>query len=83
MKSNISGLFNVGTGVARSFEEFLSAASVEIPLFSSANMPYDMLKTYQFYTKADLTKLRVAGYNKPFLSVEDGVGKYVKDYLSC
>jgi ADP-L-glycero-D-manno-heptose 6-epimerase len=46
------------------------------------DMPEDIRDTYQYFTEADMNKIRVAGYIQPFYSLEDGVGEYVRDYLS-
>jgi len=82
---NVSGLYNVGSGKARSFNDL--AASV----FRAANMPtkinyIDMPQglqdRYQYFTEADMTKLRAAGYTKPMTELEEGVRIYVQDYLS-
>lgn len=65
-----SGIYDVGTGVSRSIREVISltgAKTTEVP------MPKSLEGKYQFHTQADLTKLRDAGYTKPFLSLEEGI----------
>jgi ADP-L-glycero-D-manno-heptose 6-epimerase len=43
--------------------------------------PEDIRDKYQYFTQADITKLRSIGYAKPFISLEDGIGDYVRNYL--
>jgi ADP-L-glycero-D-manno-heptose 6-epimerase len=80
----VCGLFNVGTGTARSFKDLmLSAYSA---LGSKANIQYiDMPEairgSYQYFTEAKVDRLRAAGYNGGFTSLEDAVKLYVKGYL--
>jgi ADP-L-glycero-D-manno-heptose 6-epimerase len=79
-----SGLFNLGTGQARSFLSLAQSvfAALEIPeniVFT--DMPLDIRDKYQYFTQADMTKLKKAGYNKPFTSLENGVKDYVQNYL--
>lgn len=82
---SVSGLFNVGTGKARSFKDLaLStfAAANKAPKVNYIDMPETLRDKYQYYTQADMAKLRDAGYSKPFTELEDGVGQYVRDYMS-
>ena len=44
-------------------------------------MPLEIQKHYQYYTCADIKKLREAGYDKPFYSIEEGISRYINDYL--
>jgi ADP-L-glycero-D-manno-heptose 6-epimerase len=79
-----SGLFNLGTGQARSFLSLAQSvfAALEIPeniVFT--DMPLDIRDKYQYFTQADMTKLKKAGYSKPFTSLENGVKDYVQNYL--
>lgn len=80
-----SGLYNLGTGRARSFEDLVRATfsgagePVEIQYI---DMPEDIRDKYQYFTEAKMEKLRSAGYTEAFYSLEDGVGDYVKNYLS-
>jgi len=79
-----SGLYNVGTGKARSFydlaENVFKALDRE-PIISYIDTPIDIRDTYQYFTEADMSKLRNAGYNKPFTTLEEGVDIYVKQFL--
>jgi ADP-L-glycero-D-manno-heptose 6-epimerase len=82
-----SGIFNVGTGVARSFLELgkavFTALDMRQPKFDFIEMPESLRKQYQYFTEAKLDRLRVVGgYQKPFMSIEDGVRDYVQGYLS-
>lgn len=81
---DISGLFNVGTGRAQSFRELAEATFKACglkPDIRYVDMPKELKEKYQYYTQADIDKLRSAGYDKPFCSVEEGVRDYVQDYL--
>jgi len=75
-----NGLFNVGTGKARSFKELALAIFKTLglpPQIEYIDMPEPLRKQYQYFTKADLTKLRAIGYNKPFRELEEAVSEYV------
>lgn len=77
---SVNGLFNVGTGKARSFADLASAvfrALGKEPAIRYVDMPEKLQGSYQYFTEADLSKLRGAGYNADFLSLEDGVARYV------
>jgi ADP-L-glycero-D-manno-heptose 6-epimerase len=84
-KKPASGLYNLGTGRARSFEDLVRATfsgAGETVQIQYIDMPEDIRKKYQYFTEAKMEKLRSAGYSEPFYSLEDGVGDYVKNYLS-
>lgn len=81
---DVSGLFNCGTGKARPFKDL--AAAVYTALDHEVDikyvpMPDHLRDKYQYYTQADMTKLRAAGYTAAFTSLEEGVRKYVQDFL--
>lgn len=82
---SISGIFNCGTGKARSYKELalniFNAAEKE-PQIEYVNMPEDHRKTYQYYTQADISKLKAVGYPHSFTSIEDGVKDYIQNYLA-
>lgn len=81
----VSGLFNVGTGQPRSFKDLaLStfAAAGKPPKINYIEMPETLKPKYQYFTKAEMLKLRTAGYAKPFTNLEDGVREYVERYMS-
>lgn len=74
-----NGLYNIGTGEARSFLDLAKAvfAAVEKPVnVRYVPMPEDMRERYQYFTQAEVSKLRSAGYTKPFHSIEAGVKAY-------
>jgi ADP-L-glycero-D-manno-heptose 6-epimerase len=80
-----SGLYNLGTGRARSFEDLVKAVFAGLnrkPEIVYIDMPEDIRDKYQYFTEAAMEKLRTAGYQDPFYSLEDGVTDYVKNYLS-
>ena len=82
---NISGLYNIGTGKARSFYDLAKAtwnALGKQEKIGFKDMPVELRGKYQYFTEADLTKLRLAGYTKPMTSLEDGVREYVQNYLN-
>ena len=84
-KTFISGIYNVGTGKARTFVDLVKATFAGLDKETQIqyiDMPEDIRDTYQYFTEADMNKIRVAGYIQPFYSLEDGVGEYVRDYLS-
>ena len=81
----VSGLFNLGTGAARSFADLAKAvyqAAGKTPALTFRPMPEELRGKYQYFTQADMTKLRAAGYTDSFTSLEDGVRHYVQDYLA-
>ncbi len=80
----ISGLFNLGTGEARSFKDLASATYAALnqrPNISYVDTPVEIRDKYQYFTEANMQKLREAGYAKPFTSLEDGIMDYVQNYL--
>jgi ADP-L-glycero-D-manno-heptose 6-epimerase len=80
-----SGLYNLGTGQARSFEDLVKATYAGLDLVANIqyiDMPVDIRDKYQYFTEANMAKLRAAGYTAPFYSLEEGVGDYVRNYLS-
>jgi ADP-L-glycero-D-manno-heptose 6-epimerase len=79
-----SGLYNLGTGKARTFEDLVRAtfnAAGEPVKIDYINMPEDIRDKYQYFTEAKMEKLKNAGYSEPFYSLEAGVTDYVKKYL--
>lgn len=79
-----SGLYNLGTGKARTFEDLVKATFDGMdkhPVIDYIDMPEDIRDKYQYFTEADMTKLIDAGYKEQFFSLEDGVGDYVRNYL--
>lgn len=83
-KQPASGLYNAGTGKARTFYDLASQVfkSLErIPQIEFIDTPADIRDNYQYFTEATMEKLLSQGYNQPFLSLEAGVDEYVKKYL--
>lgn len=81
---SVSGLFNVGTGRAQSFCELAEATFRALglePDIEYIPMPEHLREKYQYYTKAEMSKLRRAGYEAPFMNVEEGAADYVQNYL--
>lgn len=81
--TNASGVFNVGTGEERSWNNVVSAIETATgnPIKKNfVDMPENIKDTYQYYTKADLTSLREAGYKEDFMSLEAGVKDYIQNH---
>jgi ADP-L-glycero-D-manno-heptose 6-epimerase len=79
-----SGIYNLGTGNARSFLALVNAVfnSVsKIPSVEFIDTPVDIRNTYQYFTEAKMKKLLSIGYSRPFHSLEEGIGEYVAGYL--
>ncbi len=79
-----SGVYNVGTGEARTYLSLTKAVfkSMNKPeKIGFVNTPEDLLGKYQYYTCANIRKLKSIGYDTPFLSLEEGIDDYVKNYL--
>ncbi len=79
-----SGLYNLGTGKARSFKDLANAIFATInkkPEIDFIDMPADIRDRYQYFTEANMDKLRNAGYQQGFFSLEEGISDYVKRYL--
>ena len=79
-----SGIYNVGTGIARTYLDLAKAVFKAMhvnPNIGFVDTPIDIRGTYQYYTCAKIDKLRQAGYDKPFTSLEDAIRDYVQSYL--
>ena len=79
-----SGLYNLGTGKARSFLDLAKntfKAMQKEENISFVDTPIDIRDKYQYFTEANMTKLKNAGYKKDFYSLEDGITDYVQNYL--
>jgi ADP-L-glycero-D-manno-heptose 6-epimerase len=81
----VEGIFNCGTGKSRSFADLAGAVyralgrNAEIEFVPT---PENIREKYQYFTQADISRLRGAGFDKPFTSLEDGVGAYVGQYMN-
>jgi len=79
------GLYNLGTGKARSFYDLVKATFAGVnkqPNIVFIDMPEDIRDKYQYFTEANMQKLKDAGYTYKFYSLEEGVQDYVRNYLS-
>ncbi len=80
----LSGIFNCGTGRAESFlkvAELIKENYKDVPI-EFIPFPPELKGKYQYFTKADLTKLRRAGYTSPFTTIEEGIKSYIKSLNS-
>lgn len=79
-----SGIYNLGTGKARTFNDLVIATFAALEKENNIvyiDMPDDIKDKYQYYTEAAMLKLKHAGYTEFFTSLEDGVNDYVQNYL--
>jgi ADP-L-glycero-D-manno-heptose 6-epimerase len=79
-----SGIYNIGTGKARSFNDLVKAtfAALDInPQIKYIDMPEDIRDKYQYFTEAKMEKIRLAGYTSSLHTLEEGIVDYVKIYL--
>ncbi|MCD6407422.1 ADP-glyceromanno-heptose 6-epimerase [bacterium] len=77
----VSGIFNVGTGKARSFNEvanIIFSILGKTPLIEYVEMPERIKRQYQYFTEARVEKLRKAGYTENFSSLEEGIKSYIE-----
>jgi ADP-L-glycero-D-manno-heptose 6-epimerase len=82
---SVSGLFNVGTGQARSFRDLIAAmfrALGREPDIEYVDMPPAIRDQYQYFTQAKVEKLRRAGYNAGFTALEEAVSRYISSFLN-
>ena len=80
----IGGLFNIGTGDARTWNDLVTAVFAGMyknPDIEYIDMPQSIRNQYQYFTQADITKLKQAGYSKKITSLEDAITDYVRNYL--
>lgn len=81
-----SGIYNLGSGKARTFLDLTRAvfdALSKEENITFVDTPEDIREKYQYFTEADMTKLRSIGYDQPFHSLEEGISDYVRIYLSA
>ncbi|PPD11332.1 MULTISPECIES: ADP-glyceromanno-heptose 6-epimerase [Methylophilus] len=79
-----NAIYNIGTGQARSFKDLATSVMTSMgrePNITYIDMPQDLQGKYQYFTQAEMKKLRDAGYKKPFTTLEEGVKDYVQNYL--
>lgn len=80
-----NGIYNLGTGKARTFKDLVTAIfhSLDLePNIQYIDTPEDIREKYQYFTEAEMSKLRDAGYEKEFASLEQGIDSYVNNYLA-
>ena len=80
----VSGLFNIGSGQARSFLDLVRAMFAGLgqnDRIEFIDMPPDLHGKYQYFTQAPMGKLRAAGFDRAPTTLEEGVGRYVRDFL--
>ncbi len=83
-KPHINGIFNAGTGIPRSWNDLANAVFSTLnmkPNIEYIDMPEELRGKYQYFTKADMDKIRKAGYTAPTMSLEESVRDYVLNYL--
>ena len=81
----VSGLFNLGTGRGQTWLELLGAVYAAVgreTCIEWVDTPPDFRERYQYFTQAEMARLRALGYERPFRSVEEGVRDYVENHLS-
>ena len=81
---SVSGIFNVGTGKARSFRDLMLSAYAALGKPANieyVEMPEPIRGSYQYFTQGDVARLRGAGYNGGFTALEQAVETYVKGFL--
>jgi ADP-L-glycero-D-manno-heptose 6-epimerase len=81
----VSGLFNLGTGKARTWLDLATAlfhAAEQPSVIEFVDMPPPLREKYQYFTEARMSRLRSVGYDRPFTSLEEGIARYVRNYLS-
>jgi ADP-L-glycero-D-manno-heptose 6-epimerase len=81
----VSGLFNLGTGKARSFRDVLRVIEATVgkkAAIDYVDIPANIRDRYQYFTQADMSKLQRAGYDAPFHSLESGITDFVRSYLT-
>ncbi|HJP55339.1 MAG: ADP-glyceromanno-heptose 6-epimerase [Rhodospirillales bacterium] len=82
--SEANGLFNCGTGKARTFADLATAVFLALdkePQIKYLATPAAIRDKYQYFTEARMDRLADAGYDKPFTPLEEGVGKYITEFL--
>ncbi len=83
-RPEVSGIYNLGSGAARSFLDLARAAFVacdRTPEIEFVDTPADIRSAYQYFTQADMGRVRDLGFQQPFHTLEEGVGDYVRAYL--
>ena len=82
---DVNGIYNVGTGNARSWNDLAKAVFAAMgkePKIEYIDMPEHLKGKYQYFTQADISKIKYAGYENPITTMEDAVKDYVQNYLA-
>jgi ADP-L-glycero-D-manno-heptose 6-epimerase len=82
---SIAGIFNLGTGTARTYADLAAAvarAHHRAPSIEFIDMPDALRGQYQSFTQAPMERLRAAGFNHEFLTLEAGIANYIDNYLN-
>ncbi len=82
----VNGLYNLGTGAARTFGDLAEAAYQAMgaePNINFCDTPEDIRERYQYFTEAPMDRLKAAGYDRSFTPLEDGIADYVRNYLTA
>jgi ADP-L-glycero-D-manno-heptose 6-epimerase len=83
--NNKSGLYNIGTGQAQSFKDLAKALLINLKesesLIKYIDMPKDLENKYQYFTEADIKRLRNSGYDLKFNNLHEGISDYAQNYL--
>lgn len=83
-KPTVNGLFNLGTGKSRTWNDLVTSIFKEMNIPANIeyiDLPLHLREKYQYFTEANMIKIKKAGYDVPIKSLEDGVADYVKNYL--
>jgi len=81
---NLTGIYNIGTGRAQTWLELVNAVfeALNKPVnIEFIDMPEEIKNKYQYFTEADMTKIKLTGYDKKIMNVREGVMDYIKNYL--
>lgn len=81
---DLAGIYNVGTGQARDWNDLAKATFAAMnkkPKIEYVEMPDELKDKYQYFTQADISKIKKAGYNKPTIKLEEAIKDYVQNYL--
>jgi ADP-L-glycero-D-manno-heptose 6-epimerase len=81
----VSGLYNLGSGQARNWLDLAHAlfdAAEQPRRIQFIDMPAELIEKYQYFTQARMDRLRAAGYERPFTTLEAGIWRYVRNYLA-
>jgi ADP-L-glycero-D-manno-heptose 6-epimerase len=81
---NVSGIFNAGSGKARTWNDLVYAifkALDQKPVIEYIELPEEISDRYQYFTEADIKRIKNAGYSDEITSLENGVTDYIKNYL--